>query len=340
MAGNDKEGSIRAMPRPFRIGLLTYPGCMVAGLHGFSDLLHATNYLAGKQIFETFFLGEAGAIKDRSVHNHQHNSVGERTADLILVPGFWAGTIPEITRFLPHSPGLLNGYQSPGSNTKVWGYCTGVCILAHAGFLRNETATTTWWIADHMKAQFPQVNWQTDQNLVHGKRIATAAGVMGYLPLALALIEQKVGAQMAADASRLMVLPRPVQVHATFQSTHLINQRTTFLRHLHRSITEFDAADLSTSRLAKRFKMSERTLQRKVKKESGETLAKFARKIKLSQVADRLSSSSKNGAAICDELGFSSESNMRRMFKNETGLTLAQYRGEFTVFQMPVRNDP
>ena len=71
---------------------------------------------------------------------------------------------------------------------------------------------------------------------------------------------------------------------------------------------------------------TERTLARKVLAASGMPAAAYIRRIKLRQVSERLIYTRASATTISIELGFSSDSGMRRMFKDLTGVTPAQYR--------------
>ncbi|MGT2428341.1 helix-turn-helix domain-containing protein [Cupriavidus basilensis] len=58
-------------------------------------------------------------------------------------------------------------------------------------------------------------------------------------------------------------------------------------------------------------------------------MAAYARCIKLNQVSDRLIHTTSPVSVLSAELGFSSDSNMRRMFKELTSLTPLEYRQRF-----------
>lgn len=314
----DINKSISDKSKTYRVALFAYPTCMDAGLRSFADILRAANMLVGQRRFETEIVDV--------IHAKATGEKATEPYDIVVVPGFWAQSAVDVSAFANAHSALIRAIAEFPLEQSFWGYCTGTCLLAHAGRLDAEPATVTWWVADAMRQQFPDVYWQTDLVTVFGKRVATASGVMGHLPLALTLIEHVLGKNVMREVSRLMVLPRPLQVHQAFRSVNLSLQGTPLLRHLFQIATRLAATELTTSRLAKELNMSERTLTRRVQKDAGDTLAKFARRIKLSQAAERLSNTSQSPAAICEELGFSSEGNMRRMFKAETQMTLSEYR--------------
>lgn len=170
------------------------------------------------------------------------------------------------------------------------------------------------------------------RNCIFNESDATASGVNGYLPIAQTLNERHVSATVFHDLNRLMVLPRPTQSHDAFQSLSLIEQPSQLLRRVHTLVQGLPANQITVQRLADELGMSERTLARKVRDETGTAAATYTRRIKLSQVSERLTLTSALIKMISDELGFSSDSNMRRMFKGLTELTPAQYRQRFARF--------
>lgn len=317
-----------------RIGLLLFPGCMPAGLLAFADMLHAANRRTGISLFETYFVAEQSGPVDcaHGVRLAASHGLTELTLGAILIPGFWAESPQQVESTLVDSASLLASLAKLGRQCRVWSYCTGVCLAAAIGRLDGQPATATWWLADALLQRYPKVRWQYEQSCVFTERTGTASGVNGYLPLAQALIEQQVSATVFHDLNRLMVLPRPTRAHDVFQALSLIEQRSPLLRRLHSLVQGMPAEHITIGALAEELGMSERTLARKVREQTGTTAATYARRIKLSQVSERLILTSAPLKAISSELGFSSDSNLRRMFKELTELTPAQYRQRFARF--------
>jgi AraC-like DNA-binding protein len=110
---------------------------------------------------------------------------------------------------------------------------------------------------------------------------------------------------------------------------NLVDQPNRLIRKLHAITEQIPAAELTVSRLAEELNMTERTLARKVAAATGFPVANYVRCIKLNQVSERLIHTSAPASTISTELGFSSDSGMRRMFKDLTALTPAQYRQAF-----------
>jgi transcriptional regulator GlxA family with amidase domain len=330
MAGSDIPDSFLAMPKKFRVGLLLFPGCMPAGLFAFADLLHAANRRGGRTLFEATYVAlQAGPVTcARGIGLQAEKALGDADLDAVLVPGFWAESAGQVDTLLAGQAPLLREL-SKRPRRQLWAYCTGVCLLAACGRLDGQGATITWWLAQAMQEQYGKVRWQSEQNCVFNERNTTASGVNGYLPIAEQLIERNVSRDVLRDITRLMVLPRPAVPHAAFQGIALIQQPDGLLRRLHGLVEQMPAERITVKVLAGRLAMSERTLARRVGDETGQTVAAYARCIKLNQVAERLTLTSLPLASIGAELGFSSSSNLQRMFKALTGLTPVQYRRQF-----------
>ncbi|MDB5732940.1 MAG: AraC family transcriptional regulator [Variovorax sp.] len=314
-----------------RIGLLLYPNCMPAGLFAFSDLVHAANRRNGACLFEVCFVAaRPGAVE--CAHGQTlvaGASVRDTPLDALLAPGFWAESPQQVSSALGTNADLIALLAALRKGVMLWSYCTGVCLLAAAGRLNEQKATVTWWLADAMRQRHPEILWQIERTSVFNPDTATASGVNGYLPIAQALIERRLSAEAYRDLTKLMVLPRPEISHHAFQTMNLIEQPDRLLRKLHAIAEQIPATELTVQRLAKELGTSERTLARKITAATGLPIAGYVRRIKLNQVSERLILTSVPASTISAELGFSSDSSMRRMFKELTALTPAEYRQAF-----------
>jgi transcriptional regulator GlxA family with amidase domain len=316
-------------PSPLRVGLLLYPDCLPAGLFGAMDLLHAANLRAGKALFEPLFVA-ARAGKVACAHGQQLQAgvaLGEAGVQALLLPGFWGQSRGQAERALAANAKLIAALAGLPKGVQLWAYCTGVCLAAASGRLDRQAAAITWWLAEFVAGRFPNVRWQFERTLAVNERNATASGVNGYLPIVQALIEERLGKEAYRELTRLMVLPRPEErTHLAFHMLDLIEQQDGMLRRLHLAAEAMPASAATVARLAEALHTTERTLARKVLAASGMPAAAYIRRVKLKQVGERLAYTRASATAISLELGFASDSSMRRMFKDLTGLTPVQYR--------------
>jgi transcriptional regulator GlxA family with amidase domain len=317
---------------PLRVGLLLYPNCLPAGLFGAMDLLHAANLRAGRTLFEPLFVAvQAGRVV--CAHGQQLDAgtaLADAEVDALLVPGFWGQSLGHAERTLAANAKLVAAMAALPRRVQLWAYCTGVCLAAETGRLDRQVATITWWLADFAATRFAKVRWQFERTLTFNERNASASGVNGYLPIVQALIETRVGKEAYRELTRLMVLPRPEEsAHQAFHMLDMIEQRDAMLRKLHLTVEQMPASEATVARVAQALHTTERTLARKMLAASGMPAAAYIRRIKLKQVSERLIYTRASATEISIELGFSSDSGMRRMFKELTGYTPAQYRTDF-----------
>src|SRR5262249_52333262 len=89
--------------------------------------------------------------------------------------------------------------------------CTGAFFLAEAGLLKGRRATTHWYHCENFARQFPDVRLEPDTIFIREGSLYTSAGVTAGMDLALALVEEDFGRDIALAAARqlVMFLKRP-----------------------------------------------------------------------------------------------------------------------------------
>ncbi|MBZ2190352.1 helix-turn-helix domain-containing protein [Alcanivorax sp. JB21] len=307
-----------------KIGLVIYPDCLPAGLFAFSDLLLAANLRLGRRRFSFCWLSEPGGdIATANGLTLPTEPLADATVDAVLVPGAWRD---RSTAMAATDKGLVQALKALPRSTRYWSYCTGVMLVASTGRLDNAPATTTWWLRELAGQAFPAVQWRPHETLVYASPHATASGVSGYLPLALAILEAECGAPMVADIRRHMVLPRPEGKQTPLQDVPTLIQRGGWLRTLIQHIETMPATELDTAKLATAMNTSPRTLQRRVLEKSGYSCGKLMRLVKMNQVGEQLISTERPVAVIAHGLGFADEASLRRSFRQVAGMTPGQYR--------------
>ncbi|MBL3824286.1 MULTISPECIES: GlxA family transcriptional regulator [unclassified Marinobacter] len=318
-----------------KIGLLLYSDCIPSGLFAFSDLLNAANLRMGSSVFEWCWLSLHG--QPVSCANGLELSAGKlenAEVDALLIPGAWRD---QSSIHSPKDASLVQAlkalgeirFKKQGKKPAILSYCTGVYLAASSGRLNHQTATTTWWLLDTIREQFPDVQWQLNRTFVMDEDNATAAGVNGHLPIALSLIEKHCGKQVASEIQQYMVLPRPVERNTPFQKLPELIQQNAFVREVFHWVEQTPYTRLKTTALADHLHITQRTLSRKIDSLTGYNTAQLMRLIKLNQISEQLISTNKSIYQISDELGFADDTSLRRSFKRITNMTPGEYRQAF-----------
>ncbi|HET9889363.1 MAG TPA: AraC family transcriptional regulator, partial [Mycobacterium sp.] len=94
-----------------------------------------------------------------------------------------------------------------GSARRVVSVCTGAFLAAQAGLLDGRRATTHWAFAGRLAREFPAVDVDPDPIFVRSSdTVWTAAGVTAGIDLALSLVEDDHGTDVAQTVARWLVL--------------------------------------------------------------------------------------------------------------------------------------
>jgi transcriptional regulator GlxA family with amidase domain len=214
---------------------------------------------------------------------------------------------------------------------RVASVCSGAFLLAIAGLLKNKRATTHWNVAHLLARNFPDTKVDPDAIFIRDGKIWTSAGITAGMDLALALVREDFGDEMALKIARrhVMFLMRPGG-QSQF-SAHLAPEAypQARLTSLLRWIPENISADLDIAALAARANMSERSFARIFKHETGETPAHYVERMRLDGARRLLAGSALPVASVASRSGFGSEERMRRVFQRHLKVSPSNFRERF-----------
>ena len=251
-----------------------------------------------------------------------------RTAgiDTVIVPG-GAGTVDaeEDTELVEWLRGAAKDAR------RVASVCTGSFLLARAGILEGRRATTHWASCSALARRHPSIDVVRDPIFVRDGDVYTSAGVTAGMDLALALVEEDLGAEAALQVARwhVMFVKRPGG-QSQFSAT-LAGQLAEPgpLRELQEWVADNLDADLSVSALAARAHMSERNFARVFQREVGVTPARYVESLRVERARIALSEGSQPVAAIARRCGFGTATTMRRTFERRLRVRPSDYRARF-----------
>jgi transcriptional regulator GlxA family with amidase domain len=209
--------------------------------------------------------------------------------------------------------------------------CTGAFLLAEAGLLDGLCVTTHWQACALLQRRYPRLRVDPDFIYVREGRIWTSAGVTAGMDLALALVEEDLGRDVAlAVAQRLVLYLKRPGGQSQF-SAQLAAQRAARepLRELQAWIAEHPAEDLSVAALARRAGMSPRNFARVFAREVGRTPARFVEEARVEHARRRLEAGDEGVDAVAAASGFGSAETLRRSFLRVLRVGPAAYRSRF-----------
>ncbi|MGH1359318.1 MAG: GlxA family transcriptional regulator [Burkholderiaceae bacterium] len=225
---------------------------------------------------------------------------------------------------------------------RVVSICTGAMILGELGLLNGKRATTHWWWCPILAREYPQVTVDPDAIYVRDGRVWTSAGVTTGMDMALALVEEDLGHDVALQIAQynVMYMMRPGG-QAQF-STQLIAQKAdnpaigAALTHILEHLTD----DLTVTQLAASACMSERSFARKFKDETGMTPAQYVEAARIQAARVALEQSDVAIEQIAIRSGFDQAERMRRAFQRHLGISASEYRERFRPGRTTIPAEP
>jgi transcriptional regulator GlxA family with amidase domain len=253
-----------------------------------------------------------------------------------------AGPVPRSsphTLIVPGGPGVHAARTSDpllrtllrlaGGASRVCSVCTGAFLLAAVGLLEGRRVTTHWRSCGRLAEEFPILKVEADPIWVRDGPVWTSAGVTAGIDLALALIEEDLGAPMAARvARRLVVYVRRPGGQAQYSAPLAMQENESFAplmawlgENLHR--------DLGSEDLAERAGMAPRTFHRRFLAATGTTPAKAIARLRLDRARVLMETTRLSLLAVAGRSGFGSEERLRRAFLRSHGITPSEWRERF-----------
>lgn len=318
-------------PAMRRIAVLALPGVLPLELSVPGRLMAAAT-LNGQSLYDvrTCALGE-GAVTTAAGFDLAGLERPEvlATADTVIIPPSLAAEELEPNRPLPAD--LAAALALIRMDARVVGLCTGVFVLAAAGLLRGRPATTHWQAADELTRFDPTIKVCKDVLFTVDGRIATSAGGSAAIDLCLHLIREDHGSAVTAEVARACIVPpwreggqaqyvrRPVPREQAGNTTATLRQW--MIDHL--------GEPLTLHRLAGQANLSERTLTRTFRAETGHTIAQWLTLQRIELAKEQLESTHAGIDKIASTCGFGSAAALRKHFAAHVGLSPSRYRATF-----------
>jgi transcriptional regulator GlxA family with amidase domain len=219
---------------------------------------------------------------------------------------------------------------APGAR-RTCSVCAGAFLLAEAGLLDGKAATTHWAFCEELARRHPSVRVEPDRIFVRDGRISTSAGMTAGMDLALALVEEDHGPEVARTVARwtVMFLQRPGGQSQFSERLALPAGVTPPIREILDRIAANPTGDHRLPQLAQRAALSERHLRRLFSEQTGTTPARFTERVRVEAARELLEDTSIPVDTVASRCGFGSPETMRRAFLRVLGVGPAEYRGRF-----------
>jgi transcriptional regulator GlxA family with amidase domain len=198
---------------------------------------------------------------------------------------------------------------------RIASVCSGAYVLAEAGLLDGRRATTHWQRTRHFLKTYPKVKLEPDRIFVRDGDIWSSAGITAGIDMALAIVAEDFGDEIAQKTARQLVLyHRRSGGQSQFSSLLELKAPNGRFGPLLGWAREHLDSKLTVEDLAEQAGMSSRHFARAFIAETGTTPSKAVERLRIEVARQRVQSSSEAIERVALQTGFRDPERMRRAF--------------------------
>jgi transcriptional regulator GlxA family with amidase domain len=214
---------------------------------------------------------------------------------------------------------------------RVASVCTGAFLLAAADLLHDRRVTTHWMFCERLATLYPSLHIDPDLIFVRDGNVYTSGGITSGIDLALALIEEDLGREIAMSVARMMVvfLRRPGGQTQFSPFLYAEAKLRRDIRELQTWVLGHPEEQLDITTLADRLAMNPRTFSRQFRSETGVTPGKFVELARIASARCQLEQTALSIEVIAGTCGFGTPGRMLRSFRRHLGVGPQDYRNRF-----------
>lgn len=246
-------------------------------------------------------------------------------ADTVVIPGWRdADEAPP--------PALLAQIRAAWQRgARLCSICSGVFVLAAAGVLDGQRATTHWRYTDRLARRYPKIQVLPDDLYVDNGQVITSAGSAAGLDMLLHLVRRDHGARVGnLVAQRLVVAPHRAGGQAQFLPRPMAHDDKGRLSRLMDWVRAHPAQAHSIASMAERAAMSPRSLQRQFQEATRLGPIEWLIRERIAIVKDLLETGDLPLSQVAARAGFGSEESLRHHFRRLVATTPSAYRRQFS----------
>lgn len=246
----------------------------------------------------------------------------------LLIPGGDSALTIEAT-----DPIVAWASQAGPNAERVACVCTGAFVAAEAGLLDHRRVSTHWARADRLARLYPNLTVDGDAIYIHDGTVWSSAGVTAGIDLALAMVENDLGVEVAQEVARwLVVFLRRSGGQTQFAPAVWSKRSPDGPIRRAQDLIDLDPAGVgSIAKLASTVGLSARHFARRFQTEIGVSPARYLEQIRVTAARQHLETTDDSLAVIAGRCGFGTAETLRRVFHRRLSVSPDDYRRRFAV---------
>lgn len=211
--------------------------------------------------------------------------------------------------------------------------CSGSLLVAAAGVLDDEEATTHWAFAPLFRRLFPAVRLREDQVFMasgKGGRILSAGGGTGWHDVVLYLIARYGSLELARQQARMFLM----QWHPDGQSPYsacLAVDADAAVQNAQAWLAQNIGAESPVARAASIARLPPRTFARRFRQATGMSPLVFVQRLRVEHAKEMIEKGETDMEALSEAVGYKDQVSFRRIFRRFVGMTPVEYRRRFAL---------
>jgi transcriptional regulator GlxA family with amidase domain len=326
------------------VSLVVFPECDPSIIYGVFDTLWAAGTLwntakglpPGEPLFEPRLVGANPGplqlVTGVSIIPQDTIAEIERT-DVVFVPNVMVETMHSLQALDRRLLEWIKRMHEGGA--QLYAACGGSLVLAEAGLLDGQEATTHWAYAPLFRRCFPRVTLHEDRTLVQtgpGHSVVCSGGASSWQDLALLLVAKHGGTEEAIRMSKLFLYQwhRDGQLPYASMMTNVDHGDAVILRCQTWLAQNYQRPDIvaATVRLSG---LPKRTFDRRFRAATGYSPLAYVQALRIEEAKQMLETGSAPVDAVAREVGYEDSASFRRLFRRLAGMAPGDYRRKFQV---------
>jgi transcriptional regulator GlxA family with amidase domain len=325
-----------------RVSIPIFPECDPSIIYGVFDTLWAagrdwdtgTGVVADEGLFEPRLVGAAeGPIKlVTGVSVLAQDTIDQASeTDIVFVPNVVVG--------MAQGPRVLDRRliewirRMHAKGAQMYGTCGGALVLAEAGLLGGQEATTHWIYEPVFRKFFPNVKLHMERVLVQngpGHNLVCGGGASSWQDLALLLVAKYGGTEEAIRISKLFLYQWHRDGQLPFQSMvqNVGHGDGVILKCQEWVAQNYQRQDI-IAELVSRSGLPKRSFDRRFRAATGYAPLAYVQTLRIEEAKQLLETSSIPVEQVGREVGYEDAASFRRLFRRLSGLGPSDYRRKF-----------
>jgi transcriptional regulator GlxA family with amidase domain len=244
--------------------------------------------------------------------------------DLLLLPAIWRNPRPTINA-MQGTLGLLRQFAAAG--TRICSVGTGSCLLAEAGLLNGQPATTHWNYFDQFARRYPAVQLKTRHLITQSRNIYCVGSVNSIADLMVHITEVWFGSRIARSVENQFSpeIRRSFRA-AAYQDEADGSHHDEAIIEAQQWLQEHLGQAVSMAQLASRLALTPRTFNRRFRHATGMSPQAYLQSVRVRHAKELLRHSNLGIGEIAWQLGLQDASYFSQLFRRHSGVTPLRYR--------------